>query len=45
MKGTRKWWDVQVTAILVRMGGQKKLLAVSRDITQQRRINEEEPGS
>jgi PAS domain S-box-containing protein len=41
MKGTLKWWDVQVTAIPGANGRPEKLLAVSRDITQQRRIEEE----
>ena len=41
MKGTRKCWDVQVTPIPGADGRPKKLLAVSRDITEQKRIEGE----
>ena len=41
MKGTRKCWDVQVTAIPGAHGRPEKLLAVSRDITEQKRIEGE----
>ena len=41
MKGTRKCWDVQVTAIPGANGRPEKLLAVSRDITEQKRIEGE----
>jgi PAS domain S-box-containing protein len=41
MKGTRKCWDVQVTAIPGALGRPEKLLAVSRDITEQKRIEGE----
>ncbi|HEY0419604.1 MAG TPA: PAS domain-containing protein, partial [Acetobacteraceae bacterium] len=38
MTGKPKWWDVQVTPILGADGRPEKLLAVSRDITEQRQI-------
>jgi PAS domain S-box-containing protein len=41
MKGTRKCWDVQVTAIPGANGRPEKLLAVSRDITEQKRTEGE----
>ena len=41
MKGARKCWDVQVTAIPGSDGRPEKLLAVSRDITEQDRIEGE----
>jgi PAS domain S-box-containing protein len=41
MKGVRKCWDVQVTAIPGAHGRPEKLLAVSRDITEQKRIEGE----
>jgi PAS domain S-box-containing protein len=41
MKGTRKCWDVQVTASPGAHGRPEKLLAVSRDITEQKRIEGE----
>ena len=41
MKGTRKCWDVQVTPIPGADGRPEKLLAVSRDITEQKRIEGE----
>ena len=41
MKGARKCWDVQVTAIPGANGRPEKLLAVSRDITEQQRIEGE----
>jgi PAS domain S-box-containing protein len=41
MKGTPKCWDVQVTAIPGAHGRPEKLLAVSRDITEQKRIEGE----
>jgi signal transduction histidine kinase/ActR/RegA family two-component response regulator len=41
MKGARKCWDVQVTAIPGSDGRPEKLLAVSRDITEQNRIEGE----
>ena len=41
MNGTRKCWDVQVTAIPGAHGRPEKLLAVSRDITEQKRIEGE----
>ncbi|URD35107.1 PAS domain S-box protein [Methylobacterium tardum] len=40
LKGTRKWWDVQVTPILGGDGAVSRLLAVSRDITSSRRAEE-----
>ncbi|MBI3935844.1 MAG: PAS domain S-box protein, partial [Betaproteobacteria bacterium] len=40
-KGTPKWWDVIVTPILDAGGNPEKLLAISRDITEQRRAEEE----
>ncbi|GAC1038693.1 hypothetical protein thsps117_34510 [Pseudomonas sp. No.117] len=33
-KGNTKWWDVQVTPILDEVGQPRRLLSVSRDITQ-----------
>lgn len=36
LKGTPKWWDVQVTPIRGADGRPERLLAVSRDITRQR---------
>ena len=33
MKGTPKWWDVSVTAILGPDGKPERLLSVSREIT------------
>jgi signal transduction histidine kinase/CheY-like chemotaxis protein len=41
MKGTSKCWDVQVTAIPGAHGRPEKLLAVSRDVTEQKRIEGE----
>jgi PAS domain S-box-containing protein len=41
MTGRRKCWDVQVTAIQGADGRPEKLLAVSRDITDQKRIEGE----
>ena len=41
MKGARRCWDVQVTAIPGADGRPEKLLAVSRDITEQNRIEGE----
>ena len=41
MKGARKCWDVQVTAIPGANGRPEKLLAVSRDITEQKRVEGE----
>jgi PAS domain S-box-containing protein len=41
MKGVRKCWDVQVTAIPGAHGRPEKLLAVSRDVTEQKRIEGE----
>jgi PAS domain S-box-containing protein len=40
-KGTPKWWDVAVSPILDANGKPVKLLAVSRDITRRRKINDE----
>jgi PAS domain S-box-containing protein len=40
MAGTPRWWDVQVTAMLDADGKPEKLLAVSRDITENRRAEE-----
>ena len=36
-KGTPKWWDVRVTPILGADGRPEKILAISRDITQEKR--------
>jgi len=41
MAGTPRWWDVQVTPILGASGQPAKLLAVSRDITERRRLETE----
>lgn len=40
MDGTPKWWDVLVSPILGESGQPERLLAVSRDITQQREAEE-----
>ena len=40
MKGTPKWWDVQVTPILGADGKPDKLLCVSRDISQANRTDQ-----
>lgn len=40
-KGRPKWWDVIITPILDAGGNPEKLLAISRDITEQRRAEEE----
>lgn len=37
-RGTPKWWDVQVTAILGSDGQPEKILSISRDITEQKLI-------
>lgn len=39
--GTPKWWDVQVTPILGADGQPERLLAVSRDITEAKRAEEQ----
>src|SRR5206468_2225193 len=36
--GTPKWWDVAVTPLLDRNGRPDRILAVSRDITERKRI-------
>ncbi len=36
-KGTPKWWDVRVTPILDASGRPEKILAISRDITSEKR--------
>ncbi len=36
-KGTAKWWDVRVTPILDANGRPEKILAISRDITSEKR--------
>lgn len=41
LKGTPKWWDVIVTAILDSNGKPERLLGVSRDISAQREADEE----
>lgn len=38
VKGKRKWWDVAVVAIPGRKGKPEQLLSVSRDVTEQRRV-------
>src|ERR1044072_5002334 len=38
--GTPKWWDVSVTAILDRDGKPEKLLAVSRDVTELKQVEQ-----
>ena len=40
MKGTLRWWDVQVTPIHDGEGAVSKLLAVSRDVTASRKAEE-----
>ncbi|MCJ2084229.1 PAS domain S-box protein [Methylobacterium sp. J-090] len=40
MKGTLRWWDVQVTPIHDADGAVSKLLAVSRDVTASRKAEE-----
>ena len=40
-KGTPKWWDVQVTPVPGGDGRPELLLASSRDVTEQRRVEEE----
>ena len=40
-RGTAKWWDVLVTPIRDQRGAVTALLAISRDITQQKRAEEE----
>ena len=40
LKGAPKWWDVQVTPIRDDDGGVTKLLAVSRDVTANRKAEE-----
>ncbi len=40
-KGSPRWWDVLVTPILGATGDPEKLLAVSRDITEQKRMEDE----
>jgi len=40
MKGSVRWWDVQITPILGADGKPEKLLAVSRDITEHRQAEE-----
>ncbi|GJD32592.1 hypothetical protein PMNALOAF_3869 [Methylobacterium adhaesivum] len=40
MKGTRKWWDVQLTPIRDGDGAVAKLLAVSRDVSANRKAEE-----
>ena len=39
-KGTPKWWDVRVTPIVADDGDVEQLLAISRDVTEQRRAEE-----
>ena len=41
MKGELKWWDVQISSISDVNGNPRRLLAVSRDITIQREIEEQ----
>ncbi|MES2461007.1 MAG: PAS domain-containing protein, partial [Armatimonadota bacterium] len=41
MKGTPRWWDVVVVAILAKDGSPEYLLGISRDITEQRRAAEQ----
>jgi PAS domain S-box-containing protein len=41
LRGTRKWWDVTVSAILGETGAPEKLLAISRDITDLHRAEED----
>ena len=38
--GTPKWWDVSVTAVLDRDGKPEKLLAVSRDVTELKQVEQ-----
>jgi PAS domain S-box-containing protein len=40
-KGTPKWWDVIVTPILDAAGRPEKLLAVSRDVTERKKAEDE----
>ena len=40
-KGTRKWWDVVVTPIFNAEGGIENILVISRDITEQKEIEEQ----
>jgi PAS domain S-box-containing protein len=40
-KGTPKWWDVLVTPIRDEDGNVLRLLAISRDITEQKHVDEE----
>ena len=39
--GTPKWWDVQITPVLDADGTLETLLCVSRDITEQKRVEEQ----
>ncbi len=39
-KGNSKWWDVVITPILDFHGNPEKLLSVSRDITERKRVEE-----
>jgi PAS domain S-box-containing protein len=41
MAGTHKWWDVQITPVLDAGGNLETLLCVSRDITEQKRVEEQ----
>ncbi len=40
LRGTMKWWDVQVTSIPGAQGRAEKLLAVSRDVTDRQRAED-----
>jgi PAS domain S-box-containing protein len=41
MAGTPRWWDVQVTPIQNTLGEIENLLCVSRDITEQKRVEDQ----
>jgi PAS domain S-box-containing protein len=41
MKGTLKWWESVISPMLNERGKPERLIAISRDITEQKRIEEE----
>ena len=40
-KGVLKWWDVMITPIGELAGGDERMVAISRDVTEQRRVADE----